>query len=167
MASNQLTPDVTCFFLGQNKFAIDHRDMSQSCYRKIEAEFWSMMKRYLKSTVLQFIQPLNYLFICTGLATHSREAMGENRSTDVKTKAYKWCKKSIGGAWARISEEELEIKPIRYIPIVKYWIKLYKHTYSKYVRGMGCIAQNVCKCLQFEVQMILDCWTCSIFHPVI
>lgn len=128
--------------------------MSQNCYRKIEAEFRSIMKRYLKSTVLQFIQPLNYLFICTGLATSPREAMGENRSTDVKSKAYKWCKKSIAGAWARISEEELVIKPIRYISKVNYWIKLYKHTYSKYVRGMGCvgyvtmfITQNVCKCV--------------------
>ncbi|XP_022286584.2 choline/ethanolamine kinase-like isoform X1 [Crassostrea virginica] len=86
--------------------------MSENCYRKIEAEFRSIMKRYLRTTVLQFIQPLNYLFICTGLATPPREAMGENRSTDVKSKAYKWCKKSIAGAWARISEEELEIKPI-------------------------------------------------------
>lgn len=112
------------------------------------------MKRYLRTTVLQFIQPLNYLFICTGLATSPREAMGENRSTDVKSKAYKWCRKSIAGAWARISEEELEIKPIRYISKVNYWIKLFKHTYSKYVRGMGCvgyvtmfITQNVCKCV--------------------
>ncbi|XP_061166717.1 choline/ethanolamine kinase-like [Saccostrea echinata] len=41
-----------------------------------------------------------------------RWKMGENRMEDVNEKAFRWCRKSIGGAWARISKEEIDIKPI-------------------------------------------------------
>ncbi|XP_048780887.2 choline/ethanolamine kinase-like isoform X2 [Ostrea edulis] len=38
--------------------------------------------------------------------------MGENRTEDVKEKAFRWCRKSLGGAWNQISKEDLQIKPI-------------------------------------------------------
>lgn len=87
-------------------------DLNQ-CYQKFETQLMTIMKRYLGSTFLHVIQSVNYLFIYVGLPSTSRK-MGENRTAeDVKSKAFRWCKKSIGGAWTRISKEDLEIKPIR------------------------------------------------------
>nr|XP_011415406.2 choline/ethanolamine kinase [Crassostrea gigas] len=86
-------------------------DLNQ-CYQKFETQLMTNMKRYLRSTFLHVIQSVNYLFIYVGLPSTSRK-MGENRTAeDVKSKAFRWCKKSIGGAWTRISKEDLEIKPI-------------------------------------------------------
>lgn len=84
------------------------------CYQKLETQLMAIMKRYVRSTFLHVIQSVNYLFIYVGLPSTSRK-MGENRirAEDVKSKAFRWCKKSIGGAWTRISKEDLEIKPIR------------------------------------------------------
>lgn len=31
---------------------------------------------------------------------------------DVRQKAHKWCKDSIGGSWAKISEADLILKPV-------------------------------------------------------
>lgn len=84
-------------------------DMNR-CYR-IDAELRGAMKRYLWSTFSHFVHTLNCLFIYVGLPLK----MGENRTEDVKEKAFRWCRKSLGGAWNQISKEDLQIKPIRYI----------------------------------------------------
>lgn len=56
---------------------------------------------------------MNYLLFDVGQLSTSWK-MAENRTAeDAKSKAFRWCKKSIGGAWTRISREDLEIKPIR------------------------------------------------------